>query len=261
MNSRFRRIIFGTFLYVIFRATPFTRCEEFSPLCNAGINGKAVPSFQESLKTCLPLEAVENLSAVDVTEWIECAQFTASGEGGPLGQYLPYSFPDGQALGRMSAQDMRVHLDLSENLAGALYTFLVQISPNGGIDWPVFQSSAADEEEFSSRRPQLQKATAAAATTDLAAEDTYPPFDEDCQIPDLHLAYAELLGFTASGTFVEVGAFDGRSFSNTYQVGHPRCERPEADANRVHTASHETLIRHAYDGTTSTQTHTNARTH
>lgn len=41
----------------------------------------------------------------------------------------------------------------------------------------------------------------------------HPP--ASCQIPDLAAKYEQLLGLRTLGTFVEVGAYDGESFSNT----------------------------------------------
>jgi len=38
---------------------------------------------------------------------------------------------------------------------------------------------------------------------------------KSCQIPNLKKIYREIFGDCAFGTFVEVGAFDGESFSNT----------------------------------------------
>lgn len=36
-----------------------------------------------------------------------------------------------------------------------------------------------------------------------------------CQIQNLHLIYSKYFGYPSKGTFVEVGAYDGESFSNT----------------------------------------------
>ena len=41
---------------------------------------------------------------------------------------------------------------------------------------------------------------------------------ESCQIPRLEEFLAEHLGLINDGTFVEVGAFDGKTYSNTYQL-------------------------------------------
>lgn len=46
------------------------------------------------------------------------------------------------------------------------------------------------------------------------AERIYPP-SPTCQIPNLAFIYDMIFGERADGTFVEVGAFDGYSFSNT----------------------------------------------
>ena len=37
-------------------------------------------------------------------------------------------------------------------------------------------------------------------------EHSYPRFEDDCQIPNLHHMYKDILGYVQNGTFVEVGA-------------------------------------------------------
>jgi FkbM family methyltransferase len=41
----------------------------------------------------------------------------------------------------------------------------------------------------------------------------------DCQIKNLEQIYTDFFGYTSKGTFVEVGAYDGISFSNTSFLG------------------------------------------
>lgn len=41
------------------------------------------------------------------------------------------------------------------------------------------------------------------------------PISNSCQIQNLDLIYSRYFGYPSNGTFIEVGAFDGESFSNT----------------------------------------------
>jgi hypothetical protein len=54
----------------------------------------------------------------------------------------------------------------------------------------------------------------------------YEPHDS-CQVPELGKILAAHLGLKRDDVLVEVGAFDGESYSNTSfltDVGHPSCE-------------------------------------
>ena len=87
--------------------------------------------------------------------------------------------------------------------------YLLERSTDRHTEWPVFQSIQLlmqkdivqnDWVILSSRngqrRPRLIH----------KANQTYPIFEDDCQIPNLNLLYNELLGYIENGTFVEVGA-------------------------------------------------------
>ena len=47
--------------------------------------------------------------------------------------------------------------------------------------------------------------------------EDYKPVDS-CQIPGLAGIYAGVFGLKNNGTFVEIGAYDGKTYSNTYQL-------------------------------------------
>jgi hypothetical protein len=144
------------------------------------------------LEDCIPLTEVEELNADQVAEWLNCTLSKVSK------RYRPFDLPGGTVLSKMSSQQMQSSLDIPENIAGALYTFITRLSPRSSIDWPIHYSLPAQPPS-----PRYSQ---------------YPVFKDECQIPDLHEVYTELFGFTQAGTFVEIGAFDGRTWSNTFQV-------------------------------------------
>lgn len=61
-----------------------------------------------------------------------------------------------------------------------------------------------------------QRAGDVELATPVKTLDAYYPQSNSCQIADLWFIYSRFLGERTSGTFVEIGAFDGTSYSNTW---------------------------------------------
>ena len=80
------------------------------------------------------------------------------------------------------------------------------------VTWKVFRHPAASAAELTEEESGRKK-----GSTEYLLP-FYPEFTDDCQIPDLAVKYTQIMGFRRDGTFVEVGAFDGRTWSNTWAL-------------------------------------------
>ncbi|CAB4867558.1 unannotated protein [freshwater metagenome] len=65
-------------------------------------------------------------------------------------------------------------------------------------------------------RHRISRIIAPRSSEELARSRAYYPQQESCQIPYLWFLFSRFLGERESGTFVEVGAYDGTFVSNTW---------------------------------------------